>query len=150
LVIYAYQWSGETYYDDYLSFLQQKVDSDDEIHLLSKPETEMKQELKESVLDYCAKLQKELPKVIENLFGIHPETEEGSMAELFEGLNNLITSASLFQLDSLLEDRHEAVVELSKAYESKDYVELTDLLKYDWLPWITQFEKQLKQLYVGM
>lgn len=149
-VIYAYEWDEETYYDDYISFLREKVPSDDEINLLTKHEMEMKKELKESVLDYCARVQNELPKVIENLYGTHPEAEESNMADLFEGLNYLISSASLLNLDSLLEDRHEAVIELSEAYKVKDYVELTDLLKYDWLAWINQFEKDLNQLYVGM
>lgn len=148
--VYAYKCDGDIYFDDYVAFLNQNVSSDEEVHLLVKHETELKKELKDSVLDYCHRVQNELPKVIDPLYGQHPEKEDNHIADLFEGLNYLISSASLLHLDSLLKGRHEAVIELSEAYKAKDYIELGDLLKYDWLPWVTKFEKELNQLHVGM
>lgn len=148
--IYAYRWEGDLYYDDWVSFLNEMADSDAEITLVTKQEAELKEEMRESVLSYCENLKQHLPGVIENLFGIHPETEENKLAALFEGLNYLISSASLLNVDEAIEDRHESVVELAAAFESRDFVELADLLKYDWLPWVSEYEAALKKLHVRM
>lgn len=149
-VIYAYEWEQNTYYDDWVAFLSGMMDSDEEVNLLTKPEVRLKQEMRESVLSYCGSIKEHLPAVIENLFGTHPETEEKKLAAFFEGMDYLISSASLLNMDADLKDRHAAVVELSEAYESRDFVELADLLKYDWLPWVRQYEGNLQKIFVGM
>lgn len=149
-VVWAYEWEEETHQDDWIAFLNKMVKSDGKVNLLTKPEVVLKQEMKDSVLNYCANVKEHLPPVIDGLFGMNPEKESARLADLFEGLNFLISSVSLLNVDMDLKERNQAVVELSSAFESKDFVELADLLKYDWLPWVREYEKKLQTLHVGL
>ncbi|HEU5140608.1 MAG TPA: hypothetical protein VFT51_11580 [Bacillales bacterium] len=149
-VIYAYEWEGNTHFDDWVAFLGKVIQSDARINLLTKSEVELKQEMKDSVLSYCTTFKENLPPVIERLFGTNPQKESRMLADVFEGLDYLISSASLLHIDTNLEERHQAVVELAQEYESQNFVELADLLKYDWLPWVQEYEAKLQNLYVGM
>ncbi|HEX7064052.1 MAG TPA: hypothetical protein VF199_03205 [Bacillales bacterium] len=149
-VVWAYEWNGETNQDDWITFLNNKIQSEEKINLLTKPEVVLKQEMKDSVLIYCANVKEHLPPVIDGLFGTMPEKETGKLADLFEGLNFLISSVSLLNVGMDLSERNQAVIELSNAFESKDFVELADLLKYDWLPWVREYEKEIQTLHVGI
>jgi hypothetical protein len=149
-IIYGYEVRGDKAEDGWMEFLGENIDSNQKINLLTKSETEIKIELKESTIQYCLQITSNLPLVIEKLYGIQPESEENKMFYLFEGLSFLLSSFNHLNLKLDFVERKEAMKELKEKVIEKSYVEVADLLNYDWLPWIQVNHKKLLNLQVGI
>lgn len=149
-VIYGYEMGSFRAEDQWIEAIVEYVTSDETINLLIKSEVDMKIELKESTLQYCKQIDDNLPPVIEKLYGMQPESEENQLAYLFEGLSFLVSSFSHLNLNFEIDERIEGMKELKNLFDQKDYVELADLITYDWLPWIKENQSALVALHIGM
>jgi hypothetical protein len=149
-VIVHYECGNEVQEGDWLEFIQANATIDTKIVLVTEKWTVVMRDMKESTQEYCNQVLKNLPSIVEKLYGQQASKQEAELANLFEGLDYLISSANLLSFPDLIQNRQNSVVELSEAYEQKDFIELADLLQYDWLPWIKEYNDTLQKLELEM
>jgi hypothetical protein len=145
-VIVNYEWSGDVQEGDWLEFIQENTTKDTKIELITEKWSVVMRDMKTSVQEYCTQVLNNLPAIIEKLYGQQASEQEAELANLFEGLDYLISSTNLLNYPDLFQDRQNSVEELAEVYEQKDFIELADLLQYDWLPWIKEYHNALQKL----
>jgi hypothetical protein len=146
LVIVHYECDGEVQEGDWLEFIYESTTNDIKIKLITEKWSVVMRDMKESVQEYCTQVLNNLPVIIEKLYGQQASEQEAELANLFEGFDYLISSTNLLNFPDLIQERQNSVEELAEAYEQKDFIELADLLQYDWLPWIKEYHNTLQKL----
>ncbi|MCZ0702112.1 hypothetical protein J2T56_001554 [Natronobacillus azotifigens] len=142
-----YVLNGNKVTGDWLDDIKINANTDARLELHTEDLLVVLKEMKDTTLDYVIQIEKNLPSVIDRLY-----TSEENMNltdvlhDLIEGIEYLLNVAINLNFDKLLENHVDMLKELMETLELHDTTDCADLLKYEWLPWMERYKKELLSL----